>query len=92
MSASNGGQVTASSLIVVSNRLPFVLQKDQDGELHRKSSAGGLVTAVAPVVVQSGGMRMEKKHILEWVILRLGCSLRKSLISSKNIEISRKNT
>lgn len=47
--------VTASSLIVVSNRLPFVLQKDDCGNLSRKSSAGGLVTAVAPVVVQSGG-------------------------------------
>ena len=46
---------TASSLIVVSNRLPFVLKKDEDGNLSRKSSAGGLVTAVAPVVVQSGG-------------------------------------
>lgn len=48
--------VTASSLIVVSNRLPFVLKKDEEcGTLTRKSSAGGLVTAVAPVVVQSGG-------------------------------------
>ena len=49
------GTVTASSLIVVSNRLPFVLKRDEDGNLSRKSSAGGLVTAVAPVVVQSGG-------------------------------------
>lgn len=49
--------VTASSLIVVSNRLPFVLRKKEDGSdaLERKASAGGLVTAVAPVVVQSGG-------------------------------------
>ena len=56
----NGGgpvSVTASSLIVVSNRLPFVLRRDPDsGQLSRKSSAGGLVTAVAPVVVQSGGL------------------------------------
>jgi trehalose-6-phosphate synthase len=47
--------VTASSLIVVSNRLPFVLHRNADDTLERKSSAGGLVTAVAPVVVQSGG-------------------------------------
>ncbi|XP_059085685.1 uncharacterized protein LOC131882533 isoform X3 [Tigriopus californicus] len=48
--------VTASSLIVVSNRLPFVLKRTEDDGLVRKPSAGGLVTAVAPVVVQSGGL------------------------------------
>ena len=55
--SSTGTMVTASSLIVVSNRLPFVLRKKEDGSdaLERKASAGGLVTAVAPVVVQSGG-------------------------------------
>ena len=45
----------STSLIVVSNRLPFVLKRNEDDSLVRKSSAGGLVTAVAPVVVQSGG-------------------------------------
>ena len=45
----------------VSNRLPFVLcrRKKLEGDelqsLYRKPSAGGLVTAVAPVMVQSGG-------------------------------------
>lgn len=48
--------VSASCLIVVSNRLPFVVEKNTDGTLTRKSSAGGLVTAVAPVVVQSKGV------------------------------------
>ena len=50
--------VTSSSLIVVSNRLPFVLHRQEDGKLYRKPSAGGLVTAVAPVMVQSGGRNM----------------------------------
>ena len=45
----------SSSLIVVSNRLPFVLSRREDDTLYRKPSAGGLVTAVAPVMVQSGG-------------------------------------
>ena len=45
----------SSSLIVVSNRLPFVLSRRDDETLYRKPSAGGLVTAVAPVMVQSGG-------------------------------------
>uniref|UniRef100_A0A6P7EXP5 Alpha,alpha-trehalose-phosphate synthase [UDP-forming] isoform X2 n=1 Tax=Diabrotica virgifera virgifera TaxID=50390 RepID=A0A6P7EXP5_DIAVI len=50
--------VVASSgcMIVVSNRLPFVLQRDKDGALFRKASAGGLVTAVAPVVINGGGL------------------------------------
>lgn len=43
------------SLVVVSNRLPFVLKRDGEGNWTRKSSAGGLVTAVAPVVVDSNG-------------------------------------
>ncbi|CAG0890921.1 unnamed protein product [Darwinula stevensoni] len=45
-----------SPMVVVSNRLPFVLCKDEHGKLHRKQCAGGLVTAVAPVVIQCGGL------------------------------------
>ena len=41
---------------MVSNRLPFVLKRNEDESLVRRSSAGGLVTAVAPVVVQSKGL------------------------------------
>ena len=58
MCQTNAEQPSASSLIVVSNRLPFVLKKKEDGTLYRASSAGGLVTAVAPVMVQSGGKRL----------------------------------
>ncbi|XP_065212718.1 uncharacterized protein LOC135840224 isoform X2 [Planococcus citri] len=43
-------------LIVVSNRLPFVLHRQPDASLIRKASAGGLVTAVAPVVVECRGL------------------------------------
>ena len=58
MSTESYSGVTANSLIVVSNRLPFVLKRtgtESDSVLTRHSSAGGLVTAVAPVVVESGG-------------------------------------
>lgn len=48
-------EVTAP-LIVVSNRLPFVLNRKPDGGLERKQSAGGLVTAVAPVVIECKGL------------------------------------
>nr|CAD7257546.1 unnamed protein product [Timema shepardi] len=48
---------STGSMIVVSNRLPFVLKRDPiTGDLERKASAGGLVTAVAPVVIQSHGL------------------------------------
>ncbi|KAK9507846.1 hypothetical protein O3M35_007620 [Rhynocoris fuscipes] len=43
-------------LIVLSNRLPFVLKEDENGKIIRAASAGGLVTAVAPVVVEGDGM------------------------------------
>lgn len=45
----------SSSLIVVSNRLPFVVSQNFSGQWERKPSAGGLVTAVAPIVIRSGG-------------------------------------
>lgn len=45
------------SMIVVSNRLPFILKRNEKtGDLERKASAGGLVTAVAPVVIRGGGI------------------------------------
>jgi hypothetical protein len=46
---------SVSALIVVSNRLPFTLVKDKEGRVVRKAAAGGLGTAVAPVVVKSKG-------------------------------------
>ena len=46
-----------SPLIVVSNRLPFVLKRDPvSKDLQRKASAGGLVTAVCPVVIKGNGI------------------------------------
>ncbi|CAD6999540.1 unnamed protein product [Ceratitis capitata] len=54
---SSSEPVTKASLIVVSNRLPFVLSRDAKTEkLERKASAGGLVTAVCPVVIKGKGL------------------------------------
>lgn len=47
---------SSGSMIVVSNRLPFVLKRDDNGKLIRNASAGGLVTAVAPVVINCNGI------------------------------------
>ena len=72
-------QAAKEALIVVSNRLPFVLVRKENGNLARKfryarerklfryiifyrifilltKSAGGLVTAVAPVVARCSGL------------------------------------
>ncbi|ROT75321.1 trehalose-6-phosphate synthase [Penaeus vannamei] len=44
-------------MVVVANRLPFTVQKNPEtGQMERKHCAGGLVTAVAPVVVETKGL------------------------------------
>ena len=43
-------------LVFVSNRLPVVLTEDDAGEWQVQSSAGGLVTALAPVLRNKGGL------------------------------------
>uniref|UniRef100_A0A6A7FPD3 Alpha,alpha-trehalose-phosphate synthase [UDP-forming]-like n=2 Tax=Hirondellea gigas TaxID=1518452 RepID=A0A6A7FPD3_9CRUS len=47
---------STSPIIVVANRLPFIVGKDENGKPVRKQCAGGLVTAVAPVVVETNGL------------------------------------
>lgn len=42
-------------LTVVSNRLPVVLRRDASGDWRLSSGAGGLVTALAPVLQHRGG-------------------------------------
>ncbi|KAF4521294.1 hypothetical protein B566_EDAN002298 [Ephemera danica] len=57
MPVETAGEVDYGNLIVVSNRLPFVLKRNEKtGKLERSASAGGLVTAVAPVVIRSKGV------------------------------------
>jgi trehalose 6-phosphate synthase len=43
-------------LVVVSNRLPVVIQPDDDGGFHVRPGSGGLVTALAPVLRDRGGL------------------------------------
>ncbi|KAF7384857.1 hypothetical protein HZH66_011943 [Vespula vulgaris] len=57
MFTETGSFTSNGSMIVVSNRLPFVLKRNElSGKLERKASAGGLVTAVAPVVISGNGV------------------------------------
>lgn len=43
-------------LIIVSNRLPIVLSKTESGQWQVKQGSGGLVTALAPVLRNRGGL------------------------------------
>jgi trehalose 6-phosphate synthase/phosphatase len=43
-------------LVIVSNRLPIVVTKGKDGEWHIEHGSGGLVTALAPVLRDRGGI------------------------------------
>jgi len=54
-------------IVVVSNRLPIVLNKNKDnaGEWHIKPSSGGLVTALAPSVREKRGMWIGWPGIME---------------------------
>src|SRR5712692_2719242 len=49
-------QPAVNRLVVVSNRLPFVLSADADGRWALKPGSGGLVSAIAPVLRNRGGM------------------------------------
>jgi trehalose 6-phosphate synthase len=43
-------------LIIVSNRLPVVLRKQDDGRWRSEPGSGGLITALAPVLRDRGGV------------------------------------
>ena len=48
-------KIKNSNIMVVSNRLPFILKKSADGKIEIGQGAGGLVTAMAPILKDRGG-------------------------------------
>ena len=42
-------------IVIISNRLPFILGKKEDEKIEIKQGAGGLVTAMAPVLKKRNG-------------------------------------
>ena len=48
-------RVPSQRLIVVSNRLPFVVKRDGDSQWQVQPGSGGLVSALVPVLRQRGG-------------------------------------
>jgi trehalose 6-phosphate synthase/phosphatase len=57
-----------SRLVVVSNRLPVVLERQADGSWRAERGAGGLVTAMEPVLQEHSGLWMGWPGIEEEVI------------------------
>ena len=47
---------TGRSLVIVSNRLPIVLSRDEQGQWRARAGTGGLVTALLPVLRNRGGV------------------------------------
>jgi len=45
-----------SRIIIVSNRLPLVIKKSEKGKISFEKGAGGLVTAMAPVLASQSGI------------------------------------
>ena len=52
----NRTNLSQNRLIIVSNRLPVILEKGKEDEWEIKSGSGGLVTALAPVLKNRGGI------------------------------------
>ncbi len=52
----NETRLPANRLVIVSNRLPVVISKGKDGRYHSRPGSGGLVTAIAPVLRNRGGL------------------------------------
>ena len=49
-------QTRENRLVVVSNRLPVIVTPQEDGEWKAEPGAGGLITALAPVLRNRGGL------------------------------------
>ena len=47
--------MSSKSVVVVSNRLPITVKKEEKGEWHVYHSSGGLITAMGPVLRNRGG-------------------------------------
>jgi len=81
-------------VVVVSNRLPLTTNREPNGELSVKPSSGGLVTALSPVLRNSGGLWLgwpgatTDIHLdgtLDKAGPQLGCTFEPVLLSEKEL-------
>jgi trehalose 6-phosphate synthase/phosphatase len=63
------GEVVSYRIVVVSNRLPITLKKVDTGQWEVEPSPGGLVTALAPLLSERGGLWVGWPGTLEMVDL-----------------------
>ncbi|MFO7707078.1 MAG: trehalose-6-phosphate synthase [Desulfobacterales bacterium] len=84
---------TKERLVIVSNRLPILLKEEADGSWAVKPGSGGLVTAMAPVLKDRGGVWIgwsgtEEKKGLDQDSL-LGEAVQDSGYTFKSVALSR---
>lgn len=83
-------------LIIVSNRLPLVLNQLESGRWEAKPSSGGLVSAMVPVLQRRGGVWIgwpgttnaniyQVEPALEQVSSNYGCSFKPVMLSEDDI-------
>ncbi|MBD3348528.1 MAG: trehalose-6-phosphate synthase [Candidatus Eisenbacteria bacterium] len=65
-SSTSGGGTSQGRLVVVSNRLPIVLTRKSGGGWNVEPGSGGLVTAMAPVLRNRGGLWIGWPGTTEW--------------------------
>ncbi|GAB4355380.1 MAG: trehalose-6-phosphate synthase [Candidatus Abyssubacteria bacterium] len=58
-------KLPSARLVIVSNRLPIVITKTEDGQVKVRPGSGGLVTAIAPVLRNRGGLWIGWPGIVE---------------------------
>jgi trehalose 6-phosphate synthase/phosphatase len=82
-------------IIIVSNRLPLKIEKDDEGELHFKTSEGGLATGLGSIYKEGGniwigwpGAEIKAKDIKQKVVNRLSKeNMRPVFLSQGEIEL-----
>lgn len=84
-------------LIVVSNRLPLTLTRQESGRWEARPSSGGLVSAMVPVLRRRGGVWIgwpgttdaylhEVEPALAAVSERFGCELRPVMLNEQEVQ------
>lgn len=75
-------QVPKPRLMVVSNRLPVILERGDGGEWQARPGSGGLVTALAPVLKNRGGLWIGWPGITEVPVEELESALTEATLAS----------
>jgi trehalose 6-phosphate synthase/phosphatase len=91
--------ITNQRLVIISNRLPVILSKEDNGSLKMGPGSGGLVTALAPVLKNRGGLWIgwagtseeeqpqEVLKLMENVNRSVGFSLHPVFLTKEDVEL-----